>query len=64
MKFMLIIRAKYGVFRANGIYHNYSKKGDDCVADSTANISIRMDADLKAQAGALFGGLGFEPTNE
>ncbi len=34
------------------------KKGDDCVAGSTTNISIRMDSELKAQADALFGELG------
>ena len=35
-----------------------SKKGDDCMAGSTTNISIRMDSDLKAQADALFAELG------
>ena len=29
-------------------------KGDDSMAGSTTNISIRMDSDLKAQADALF----------
>lgn len=35
-----------------------SRKGDDCMAGSTTNISIRMDSDLKAQADALFNELG------
>lgn len=35
-----------------------SMKGDDCMAGSTTNISIRMDSDLKAQADALFTELG------
>ena len=33
-------------------------KGDDSMAGSTTNISIRMDSDLKAQADALFNELG------
>ena len=33
-------------------------KGDDLMAAATANISIRMDADLKAQADAFFNELG------
>ena len=40
-------------------YNNgVSKKGVDCMAGSTTNISIRMDSDLKAQADALFAELG------
>lgn len=35
-----------------------NRKGVDCMADSTTNISIRMDSDLKAQADALFAELG------
>ena len=35
-----------------------SRKGVDCMAGSTTNISIRMDSDLKAQADALFAELG------
>lgn len=35
-----------------------SMKGDDTMAGSTTNISIRMDSDLKAQADALFNELG------
>ena len=35
-----------------------SMKGDDSMAGSTTNISIRMDSDLKAQADALFNELG------
>ena len=31
-----------------------SKKGDGCMAASTTNISIRMDAETKAKADALF----------
>ncbi len=34
------------------------KKGDGFMAGSTANISIRMDSNLKAQADALFSELG------
>ena len=33
-------------------------RGDDYMAGTTTNISIRMDADLKAQADALFAELG------
>ena len=33
-------------------------KGDDLLAASTTNISIRMDSDLKTQAAALFSELG------
>ena len=35
-----------------------NKKGVDCMAGSTTNISIRMDSELKAQADALFAELG------
>lgn len=35
-----------------------NEKGDDLMAGQTTNISIRMDADLKAQADALFNELG------
>lgn len=35
-----------------------STKGDDHMASSTTNISIRIDSDLKAQADALFSELG------
>ena len=38
--------------------YNIITKGDDFMAGSTTNISIRMDADLKAQADALFNELG------
>ena len=34
------------------------RKGADTMAGTTTNISIRMDADLKAQADALFAELG------
>ena len=34
------------------------RKGDDFMAGSTTNISIRMDSELKAQADAFFGELG------
>lgn len=37
-------------------------KGDDYMAGSTTNISIRMDSDLKAQADRLFGELGMNLT--
>lgn len=33
-------------------------RGDDFMSNSTTNISIRMDAELKAKADALFGELG------
>jgi len=35
-----------------------NEKGDDLMAGQTTNISIRMDADLKAQADVLFNELG------
>lgn len=34
------------------------RKGDDFMAGSNTNISIRMDSDLKAQAEVLFAELG------
>lgn len=37
-------------------------QGDDNMAGSTTNISIRMDSDLKAQADRLFGELGMNLT--
>ena len=54
MNLLLNIRAKYFFLRANGIYYNCQQKGVDRMARNTTNISIRMDADLKAQADALF----------
>lgn len=39
-----------------------SRKGVDRMAGNTTNISIRMDADLKAQADALFTELGMNLT--
>lgn len=39
------------------MYHSI-KKGEDRMAASFKNISIRMDADLKEQAEALFAELG------
>ena len=50
MNLLLNIRAKYCFLRANSIYYNCQQKGVDCMAGNTTNISIRMDADLKAQA--------------
>lgn len=50
------------VFRANHIYCSCWKKGDDYMAGTTTNISIRMDSDLKAQADRLFGELGMNLT--
>ena len=38
------------------------QKGVDDMAGNTTNISIRMDADLKAQADALFNELGMNLT--
>lgn len=37
---------------------NTKGKGDDEMANNTTNISIRMDAELKAQADDLFSQLG------
>ena len=54
MNLLLNIRAKYCFLRAKGIYYNCQQKGVDRMAGNTTNISIRMDADLKAQADALF----------
>ena len=62
MNLLLNIRAKYCFLRANGIYYNYQQKGVDRMAGNTTNISIRMDADLKAQADALFTELGMNLT--
>lgn len=39
-----------------------NRKGDDYLAGSTTNISIRMDSELKAQADRLFGELGMNLT--
>ena len=58
MNLLLNIRARYCFLRANGIYYNCQQKGVDRMAGNTTNISIRMDADLKAQADALFAELG------
>ena len=58
MNLLLNIRAKYCFLRANGVYYNCQQKGVDRMARNTTNISIRMDADLKAQADALFTELG------
>ena len=41
---------------------NCQQKGVDRMAGNTTNISIRMDADLKAQADALFTELGMNLT--
>ena len=62
MNLLLNIRAKYCFLRANGIYYNCQQKGVDRMAGNTTNISIRMDADLKAQADALFTELGMNLT--
>ena len=62
MNLLLNIRAKYCFLRANGIYYNCQQKGVDRMAGNTTNISIRMDADLKAQADALFTVLGMNMT--
>lgn len=57
IKFVLIIRAKHCISRADSIYCNW--KGERKLRlMATTNISIRMDSDLKAQADALFGELG------
>ena len=42
--------------------YNCQQKGVDRMAGNTTNISIRMDADLKAQADALFTELGMNLT--
>ena len=62
MNLLLNIRAKYCFLRANGIYYNCQQKGVDRMAGNTTNISIRRDADLKAQADALFTELGMNLT--
>ena len=62
MNLTLNIRAKYCFLRANDIYYNCQQKGADRMAGNTTNISIRMDADLKAQADALFTELGMNLT--
>ena len=62
MNLLLNVRAKYCFLRANSIYYNYQQKGVDRMAGNTTNISIRMDADLKAQADALFTELGMNLT--
>ena len=62
MNLLLNIRAKYCFLRANDIYYNCQQKGADRMAGNTTNISIRMDADLKAQADALFTELGMNLT--
>ena len=62
MNLLLNIRAKHCFLRANGIYYNCQQKGVDRMAGNTTNISIRMDADLKAQADALFTELGMNLT--
>ena len=62
MNLLLNIRAKYCFLRANGVYYNCQQKGVDRMARNTTNISIRMDADLKAQADALFTELGMNLT--
>lgn len=42
--------------------YNIEKKGDEFMASTTTNISIRMDSNLKAQAEALFSELGMNLT--
>lgn len=51
---VFLVQIAYNVF--------VSTKGDDDMAGSTTNISIRMDSDLKAQAERLFGELGMNLT--
>lgn len=43
-------------------YIIYEKEGENIMAGTTTNISIRMDSDLKAQAEALFSELGMNLT--
>lgn len=43
-------------------YIIYEKGGENIMAGTTTNISIRMDSDLKAQAEALFSELGMNLT--
>ena len=62
MNLLLNIRAKYCFLRANSIYYNCQKKGVDRMAGNTTNISIRMDAALKAQTDALFTEIGINLT--
>lgn len=56
-----LFRVIYCIFRANSVYYIcwicWQERVDN-MAGTTTNISIRMDADLKAQADALFSELG------
>ena len=61
-EFIVKYYAKYCFLRANGIYYKCQQKGLIVWLEIPQNISIRMDADLKAQADALFTELGMNLT--
>lgn len=61
-EFIVKYSCKVCFLRANGIYYNCQQKGVNRMARNITNISIRMDADLKAQADALFTELGMNLT--
>ena len=52
------ISDKYRDEQRKGDAYKCQQEGDDSIAGSTTNISIRMDSELKAQADALFAVLG------
>lgn len=54
----LYICAMYCNTRTYDVQYNSNEQGERTMAVSTKNISIRMDADLKTQADALFAELG------
>ncbi len=49
---------QYIDFFVQTTYTTFMERGDRFMANSTTNISIRMDSNLKSQAEALFGELG------
>ena len=62
MNLLSNIGAKHFFLRANSIYYNCQQNGGYRMNGNTTNINIRMDADLKAQADALFTELGMNLT--
>ncbi|MBQ3076894.1 MAG: type II toxin-antitoxin system RelB/DinJ family antitoxin [Clostridia bacterium] len=54
-------RANAFIFRADDIYYLQDRRGGDLVSrttKTTTNVTVRMDAQIKAQAEELFGALG------
>ena len=51
---------KPGKVSCKALYFRTNRKGVDDMAGTNTNISIRMDAELKAQADALFAELGMD----